>query len=116
MKMVNSIDYLGKKVTLKIDRPLGTRHPQHVFIYMLNYGYVPDTISGDDEELDAYLIGESEQVKTSSGKVIAIIHRTNDDDDKLIVSKNGNDYSDDAIRALTEFQERFFDSIIIRWK
>ena len=87
MKMVNSIDYLGKKVTLKIDRPLGTRHPQHVFIYMLNYGYVPDTISGDDEELDAYLIGEFEPVKTSCGKVIAIVHRTNDGDDKLIVSK-----------------------------
>ena len=116
MKKENSIDYLGKEVILKIDRPLGSRHPQYGFIYMINYGYVPDTISGDGEELDAYLIGESEPVKTSSGKVIAIIHRTNDGDDKLIVSKNGNDYSDDAIRALTEFQERFFDSIIIRWK
>lgn len=116
MKMVNSIDYLGKKVTLKFDRPLGTRHPQHGFLYMLNYGYVPDTISGDDEELDAYLIGEFEPVKTSCGKVIAIVHRTNDGDDKLIVSKNGNDYSDDVIRTLTEFQERFFNSIIIRWK
>ena len=81
---------------------------------MLNYGYVPDTISGDGEELDVYLIGEFEPVKTSSGKVIAIIHRTNDDDDKLIVSKNGEDYSDDAINALTEFQERFFDSVIIK--
>ena len=89
MKKVNSIDYLGKKVTLKIDRALATRHPQHGFIYMLNYGYVPDTISGDDEELDAYLIGEFEPVTSSNGKVIAIIHRTNDDDDKLIVSKNG---------------------------
>ena len=114
MKKENSIDYLGKEVILKIDRPLGSRHPQYGFIYMINYGYVPNTISGDGEELDAYLIGESEPVKTSSGKVIAIIHRTNDDDDKLIVSKNVNDYSDDAIRALTEFQERFFDSIIIR--
>lgn len=114
MKKVNSIDYLGKEVTLKIDRPLGTRHPQYGFIYLLNYGYMPDTISGDDEELDAYLIGEFEPVKTSSGKVIAIVRRTNDNDDKLIVSKNGIDYSDDAIRALTEFQERFFDSVIIR--
>ena len=49
-----------------------------------------------------------------NGKVIAVIHRTNDDDDKLIVSKDGKNYSDDAIRALTEFQERFFESIIIR--
>lgn len=44
MKMLNSIDYLGKKVTLKIDRPLGSRHPQYGFIYMLNYGYVPDIL------------------------------------------------------------------------
>ena len=72
MKKINAVGYLGKKVTLKIDRPLGTRHPQHGFIYMLNYGYVPDTISGDDEELDAYLIGEFEPVKTSCGKVIAM--------------------------------------------
>ena len=31
-------------------------------------------------------------------------------------AKNGEDYSDDAIRALTEFQERCFESIIIRNK
>lgn len=115
-KKINAVDYLEKEVILKIDRPLGSRHPQYGFIYMLNYGYVPDTISGDGEELDVYLIGEFEPVKTSSGKVIAIIHRTNDDDDKLIVSKNGEDYSDDAIRTLTEFQERCFESIIIRNK
>ena len=41
-------------------------------------------------------------------------HRTNDDDDKLVVAPQGIDYSDDAIRAMTEFQERFFKSIIIR--
>ena len=88
MKKINAVDYLGKEVTLKIDRPLGTRHPQYGFIYLLNYGYVSDTISGDDEELDAYLFGEFEPAKTSSGKVIAIIHRTNDDDDyHLIASK-----------------------------
>lgn len=54
---------------------------------MLNYWYVPDTISGDGEELDAYLIGEFELATSSSGKVIAIIHITNDGDDILIVSK-----------------------------
>ena len=110
----NAIDYLGKEVNVNIDRKLGTRHPKHGFMYMLNYGYIPNTISGDGEELDAYLLGEFEPVETVSGKVIAIIHRINDDDDKLIVSKDGKNYSDDAIRALTEFQERFFESIIIR--
>ena len=81
---------------------------------MLNYGFIPNTISGDGEELDAYLVGEFEPVEESKGKVIAIMHRTNDDDDKLVVSKDGKEYSDDAIRAMTEFQEQFFESIIIR--
>ena len=114
MKKVNANEYLGKEVTIEIDRPLGTKHPKHGFIYMVNYGFIPNTISGDGEELDAYLLGEFDPVEKSSGKVIAIIHRTNDDDDKLIVSKDGKEYSNDAIRALTEFQERFFESIIIR--
>ena len=114
MEKTNANDYLGKQVDVEIDRPLGTKHPKHGFMYMLNYGFIPNTISGDGEELDAYLVGEFDPVKKSLGKVIAIIHRTNDDDDKLIVSKDGKEYSDDSIRALTEFQERFFDSIIIR--
>ena len=114
MEKATAKDYLGKEVTVEIDRQLGTRHPKHGFMYMLNYGYIPNTVSGDGEELDAYLVGEFEPVPTSNGKVIAIIHRTNDDDDKLIVSKDGKDYSDDAIRALTEFQEKYFESEILR--
>lgn len=114
MKKTNATDYLGKEVTIEIDRELGTRHPKHGFMYMLNYGFIPNTVSGDGEELDAYLLGEFEPVSTSKGKVIAVIHRTNDDDDKLVVSKYGKEYSDDAIRVMTEFQERFFESIIIR--
>ncbi len=114
MEKVNTKDYLGKEVSIKIDRQLGSKHPKHGFMYMLNYGFIPNTISGDGEELDCYLLGEFEPVSESKGKVIAIIHRTNDDDDKLIVSKNGKEYSDAAIRALTEFQEQYFESIIIR--
>lgn len=114
MDKVNAKDYLEKEVEIKIDRPLGTRHPKHGFMYMINYGFIPNTVSGDGEELDAYLLGEYEPVEKSKGKVIAIIHRTNDDDDKLIVSKEGKDYSDDTIRTLTEFQEKYFDSVIIR--
>lgn len=106
--------FLNKEVEVIVDRPLGTKHPKHGFIYMLNYGYIPGTISGDGEEIDAYLLGEFESVSSAKGKVIAIIHRTNDDDDKLVVSVNGKNYSDEAIKALTEFQERYFNSVIIR--
>lgn len=111
---MNSTNYISKIVDVHIDRPLGNKHPKHGFIYPVNYGYVPNTISGDGEELDCYVLGVFEPVKSFSGKCIAVIHRTNDNDDKLIVVPEGSNYSDDAIRALTEFQERFFESEIIR--
>lgn len=109
-----SKEYLGKIVSVKMDRPLGTTHPKHGFVYEVNYGYIPNTVSGDGEELDAYVLGEHEPLDTFEGEVIAIIHRTNDDDDKLVVMKEGRNYTDEQIRALTEFQERWFESVIIR--
>ena len=106
--------YIGKTVEVLIDRPLGSKHPKHGFIYEVNYGYIPNTVSGDGEELDAYVLGQHAPLEKFVGEVIAIIHRTNDDDDKLIVVEQGKNYTDDQIRALTEFQERWFESEIIR--
>jgi inorganic pyrophosphatase len=114
MEKVNAKDYLEKDVLVHVDRQLGTRHPKHGFMYMLNYGFIPNTISGDGEELDAYLVGVFEPVEEFEGHVIAIIHRTNDDDDKLVVAPKDVEYSDDAIKAMTEFQERYFKSVIIK--
>ena len=114
MEKAKAKEFLRKKVIVQVDRQLGTRHPKHGFMYMVNYGFIPNTVSGDGEELDAYLLGVFEPVTEYQGEVIAYIHRTNDDDDKLIVVPEGVSYSDDAIRALTEFQERFFESEIIR--
>ena len=113
---MNNEDYLGKVLRIEIDRPFGTKHPKHGFIYPVNYGYIPNTISGDGEELDAYLLGVFEPVNEFEGECIAIIHRTNDDDDNLVVVPKGKNYSDDAIDALTEFQEQYFKHIIIRKK
>ena len=107
-------DFLGKIIKVIIDRPFGTKHPKHGFIYPVNYGYVPDTISGDGEELDCYVLGVFEPVDKFEGKCIAIIHRTNDNDDKLVVVPKDKDYSDDAIEALTEFQEQYFEHEIWR--
>ena len=97
-----------------IDRPMGSKHPKHGFIYPVNYGYVPNTTSGDGEELDCYVLGVFESISTFKGKCIAVIHRTNDNDDKLIIVPENVIYSDDAIKALIEFQERFFESEILR--
>ena len=106
--------YLNKEIKVVIDREMGSKHPKHEFIYPVNYGYIPNTISGDGEELDAYVLGVHEPIKTFNGVVIAIIHRTNDDDDKLIVVEKGKNYTDDQIKALCEFQEKYFKSIILR--
>lgn len=111
---MDSKEYLGKTVKVEIDRPFGSKHPKHGFIYPVNYGYIPNTISGDGEELDAYVLGEFSPLSTFTGVVKAIIHRTNDDDDKLVVMSADKNYNDDQIRALTEFQERVFASEIIR--
>ncbi|MBQ4535801.1 MAG: inorganic diphosphatase [Clostridia bacterium] len=108
--------FLGKTVKVVMDRPLGTKHPKHGFVYETNYGYIPDTISGDGEELDAYVLGQHKPLNTFEGEVIAIIHRLDDDDDKLIVVEKGRKYSDEQIRVLTEFQEQWFKSEIIREK
>ena len=112
--MQESYNYIGKNLKVKIDRPLNSKHPKHGFIYKLNYGYIPNTISGDGEELDCYVLGVDEPIQEFEGECIAVIHRTNDNDDKLIIVPKGINYTDKEIRKLTNFQEQYFESEIIR--
>ena len=98
---MNSREYLNKNVKVIIDRKMGTRHQQYGFIYPVNYGYLPNTISGDGEELDCYVLGVFEAVDECEGKCIAIIHRLNDNDDKLIVVPDSREFSNKEIEALT---------------
>ncbi len=111
---VDATEFIGKTVTIKMDRPLGSRHPRLGFIYSLNYGYVPGVMAPDQDELDAYVLGVFEPLDQFEGTCIAVVRRSEEDDDKLVVVEPGKDYTDDQIRALTEFQERFFTSVIIR--
>jgi inorganic pyrophosphatase len=108
-------NYLNKIVQVKIDRPLGSKHPKHGFIYEVNYGFIPDTVSGDGEELDAYVLGVDKPIQEFEGKCIAIIHRTNDNDDKLVmVTPELENMTDEEIRKMVNFQEQYFESEIIR--
>ncbi|MBN1668355.1 MAG: inorganic diphosphatase [Anaerolineales bacterium] len=106
--------FLDSILTAHIDRPLGSRHPQHDFIYPLNYGYLPGVRGADGEDLDVYVLGVFEPLETFTGRCIAVLQRLDDEDDKLILAPVGVDYSADQIRALVEFQERFFHSRIVR--
>jgi inorganic pyrophosphatase len=106
--------YLGRETTVTMDRPLGTPHPRHGFVYEANYGYVGGTMAPDGEPLDAYYLGASEALSVARGVCIAVIHRLEDDDDKLVVVPSGTDMTDEEIRAATDFQEKWFRSVIVR--
>ena len=82
--------------------------------YLTNYGYIPNTISGDGEELDAYVLGVFDPIDNFKGKCIAVVQRLDDNDDKLIVVPEGKTYTNEQIDSLIEFQERFFKHRIIR--
>lgn len=108
-------EYIGKIVDIEIDRPLGSRHPKYKdFIYPINYGFVPNTVSGDGEELDCYIIDLDKKVQKVSGKCIGIINRLNDCEDKLIITVKDEEYSNEEILNKVNFQEQFFISELIR--
>lgn len=103
--------YLGKTVAVTVDRQMGTKHPKHDFYYPINYGYIKGTVSGDGEELDAYVLGIFKPLEEFSGKVIAIIHRTNDDDDKLVVAPEQVNYTDEQILG-----QKLWQHWLRKWK
>ncbi len=113
---MNLTNYLSQKVNVVVDRPLGSKHPKHGFTYEVNYGYIPNTKAPDGEEIDAYVLGLDKPIAKTTGICIAIVHRTNDDDDKLVVTPNGEDFSNKEIEKLIEFQEKWFNHTIVRSK
>ncbi len=107
-------NYLGKEVKVVIDRSLGSKHPKHGFVYEVNYGYIEGVIAPDGEELDAYLLGVNEPVGEYTGICMAIAHRKDNDDDKLIVVPKDQFFKDGEIMELINFQEKWFDTEIIK--
>ena len=114
-RILSEISLIGERVNVRIDRPLGSTHPNHKdIVYPINYGYIPNIIGGDGEELDAYVLGEDSAVSEFSGNVIAVIIRDDDNEEKLIVAGSEKEYTDEEILSLVAFQEKYFKSRIIR--
>ena len=113
---VSSMDLkqlLGESVTVIIDRPLGTTHPNHNdIIYPVNYGYIENLFAGDGEEQDAYILGIDKKVDIFRGTVIAIIHRLDDVEDKLVVAPNNKRFTSKEIMKKVNFQEQYFNTEI----
>ena len=100
---------IGQSVTVIVDRPLGSRHPYHPdLVYPVNYGFIPGILAGDGEEQDAYILGIEEPVERFEGRVIAVIHRLDDVEDKWVLAPAGSVYTAEQIAAATAFQERYF--------
>lgn len=105
---------IGKIVKVIVDRPLGTYHPKHKNIYYpVNYGYIEGIIAPDGEEQDVYILGVNEPVKEFVGRIIAIIHRLDDIEEKWVVAPENTLFSEDEIREQVKFQEQYFKSEII---
>lgn len=104
---------IGSIVKVIVDRPLGTYHPKHKDIYYsVNYGYIPDIVAPDGEEQDAYILGVDKPIKEFVGKVIAIIHRIDDVEDKWVVVPENISFTKDEIIRRVAFQEHFFKTEI----
>ena len=97
-----------------MDRPLGSYHPEHKDMYYpVNYGYIEGVIAPDGEEQDVYILGVDEPVKEFKGKIIAIIRRSDDVEEKWVVAPEGAEYTADEIMKQVEFTEKFYDSTVI---
>ena len=109
----DEVEMLGKIVKVIVDRPLGTYHPKHKDIYYsVNYGYIEGIIAADGEEQDAYILGVNEPIKEFNGKVIAVIHRFNDIEEKWVVAPEEASFTKDEIMQQVDFQEQFFKTEI----
>ena len=109
---VNSV--IGRTVTVTVDRPLGSYHPKHKDMYYpINYGYVEGIMASDGEEQDAYVLGVDEAVEKFTGKIIAVVHRNDDVEEKWVVALEGMTFTKEEIKEQIYFQEQYFDSEIV---
>ena len=104
---------LGKIVKVIIDRPMGTYHPKHKDLYYpINYGYIEGIIAPDGEEQDAYVIGVDVPVREFTGRIVAVIKRFDDVEEKWVVAPEDKTFTKEEIMKQVEFQEKYFKTEI----
>lgn len=106
--------YLGKTVHIEIDRPIGYVHHkgEYDLVYPINYGYIPGVLGGDGEDMDVYLLGVDAPVKEFDAHIIAIVHREDDVEDKLVGVPEGMTFTAEEIMATVHFQEQYYNSYV----
>lgn len=104
--------YLGKTVTVVIDRPIGFHHvTKGIHLdYTVNYGFLPGVTGGDGEEQDVYVLGISQPLETFDGKIIGVVRRSDDNEDKFVAAPAGRTFTAEQIEKEIYFVEKYFDS------
>lgn len=106
--------YLGKTVTVQIDRPIGFHHvTKGIHLdYTVNYGFLPGVTGGDGEEQDVYILGVEEPLMVFTGPIIAVVRRADDNEDKFVAAPEGMIFTAEQIMDKIYFVEKYFDSSI----
>ena len=106
--------YLGKEISIEIDRPIGYVHHkgEKTLVYPINYGYIPGVLGGDGEELDVFLVGVDTPVETYTGRIVGIVYRADDVEDKLIMAPTDMDFSAEEMARAVYFQEKYYKTTI----
>ncbi len=106
--------YLGRVVHIEIDRPIGYIHHKENYdlVYPINYGYIPDVLGGDAEELDVYLLGVDNPVAEYDVHIIGVVLRSDDVEDKLVGAPLGVTFSKEEITEAVRFQEQYHVSTV----
>ena len=77
---------------------------------LVNYGLIPGIPGGDGEEQDVYILGVDHPVSEFTGRIVAIVHRENDAQDKLVAAPGAVCYSREEIERAVYFQEKYFQT------
>ena len=105
---------IGDIVKVIVDRPLGSQHPQYKETYYpINYGYVEGIIAPDGEEQDAYILGVDKAIDKFTGKVIAVVYRIDDVEEKWVVAPENMTFTKEEISKQIYFQEQYFNTRLI---
>lgn len=91
-----ALDALVAGSEIVVDRPKGSRHPRHGFVYPLDYGYLKGTSSMDGEGVDLWL--GSLPGAPLVGMIVAVDLAKRDSEIKLLLGLTGEEI--ETVRAL----------------
>ena len=102
---------LGTTVTVTVDRPMGSTHPDRPdLVYPINCGYPQGITVPGETRLGVYILGVPHPVSVFTGRVIAILFRENGEGVRWVVAPYGREYDQARIFSEVWFRERDFRS------